>query len=161
MRRLFVLVLVASAGFVQYTSRSLPPVVASHFGPGGTANAYMGKGHYTALMIAVVVTVPLVISAFSLLVRLIPPQFVNLPNKEYWLAPERRAASLEALASLSVGFAGALAVFLAFVHWLVVRANSVQPAQLPEAWLFVGLALFAVATLGWLFSILRRFDRVP
>ena len=121
----------------------------------------MGKGSYTMLMLALVVAVPGLVAASALLVRVLPPQLVNLPNKRYWLSPERRAESLEALASLSRRFAAALAVFLCFVHWLVVRANAVQPPKLQETWLFGGLAVFGAATLLWIFSLYRRFGRAP
>jgi serine/threonine-protein kinase len=112
-------------------------------------------------MLALVVGVPGLIASTTFLVRRLPPKMINLPNKSYWLAPERRAATLEALASLSLRFAQTLAVFLCFVHWLVVRANAVQPPKLPESWLFVGLAGFGAVMLGWLFVLCRRFGRVP
>ena len=161
MHRVFLLVLVVAGAFVWLTSGGLPPVVASHFGPGGAANGFMDKGMYTAFMLAVVVAVPALIALSGQLVRVLPPQLINLPNRQYWLAPQRRAATLESLSSLSVRFAFALVVFLCFVHWLVVQANAVQPARLPEAPLFVGLALFGVATVLWLFALFRRFGRVP
>ena len=128
---------------------------------GGGADGYMGKGLYTLLMLGLVVVVPAFIAASSLVVRRLPPQLVNLPNKRYWLAPERRDASLQALGSLNSRFALALAVFLCFVHWLVVQAHSAQPPRLNEAWFLSGLALFGVATLLWLVSLFRRFGRVP
>jgi hypothetical protein len=161
MRRFFFLVLIAAGVFVWLTSGALPSVVASHFGPGGRADGFMAKGSYTTLMLALVVAVPALVASTALLVRVLPPKLVNLPNKQYWLSPERRAASLEALESLSLRFAIALAVFLCFVHWLVVRANSVQPSSLQEAWLFVGLAVFGAATLAWVYSLFRRFALVP
>ena len=161
MRRVLLLVLVVAAGFVWLTSGDLPPVVASHFGSGGAANGFMGKGTYTAFMLAVVVAVPALIGFSGQLVRVLPLQLVNLPNKQYWLAPQRRAATLESLSSLSVPFALALVVFLCFVHWLVVQANAVRPARLPEGSLFVGLAVFGVATVLWLVVLSRRFGRVP
>jgi len=161
MRRFFVLVLVAAGAFVWLTSGALPAVVASHFGPGGIANGYMGRSTYTLLMLALVIAVPALIASSMLVVRVLPPQFVNLPNKRYWLAPERRAASLEALGGLGLRFAIALAVFLCFVHWLVVQANTVQPPRLSEPWFLASLAVFGAATLGWLFSLYRRFGHVP
>jgi uncharacterized membrane protein len=161
MQRIFLLVLIVAAAFVWFTSGALPPVVASHFGPGGAANGFMSKGTYTAFMLAVVVAVPALIALSGQLVRILPPQLINLPNRQYWLAPQRRAATLESLSSLSSRFALALVVFLCFVHWLVVRANASQPARLPEASLFVGLAVFGAATLFWLFALFRRFGRVP
>src|SRR5678816_2552229 len=121
----------------------------------------MRRATYTLLMLGLVILVPLLVAASTLLVRVLPPQLVNLPNKRYWLAPERRAASLEALGSLGLRFAVALAVFLCFVHWLVAQANSVQPPRLAETWFLVGLAVFGAATLGWIYGLFRRFRRVP
>jgi hypothetical protein len=60
-----------------------------------------------------------------------------------------------------VPLALALVAFLCFVHWLVVQANAVQPARLAERSLFVGMAVFGVATALWLVVLLRRFGRVP
>ena len=90
-----------------------------------------------------------------------PPQLIDLPNKQYWLAPERRAATLDSLSSMGLPFAFALVVFLCFVHWLVLKANAVQPAQLAEVPLLVGLAVLGVATLLWLLALFRRFRHVP
>ena len=161
MRRVLLLVLVVAAGFGWLTSGDLPPVVASHFGSGGAANGFMGKGTYTAFMLAMVVAIPALIGFSGQLVRVVPLQLVNLPNKQYWLAPQRRAATLESLSSIGVPFALALVVFLCFVHWLVVQANAVQPARLSEGSLFVGLAVFGVAMVLWLVVFFRRFGRVP
>src|SRR5664279_3219394 len=161
MQGIFILVLVAAAAFVWITSGDLPPVVASHFGPGGTANGFMGKGMYIAVMLAVVVAVPALVGMSGQLVRVLPVQLVNLPNKQYWLAPERRAATIESLSSVSAVFSLALVVFLCFVHWLVVQANAVQPAKLREGPLFMGLAVFSVATVLWLVVLFRKFGRVP
>ena len=161
MRRAFVLVLALAGAFVWLTSGGLPDVVASHFGPGGAANGFVSRSTYTSLMLAVVVAVPALIALSGQLVRVLPVQLVNLPNKGYWLAPQRRAATLEALSSMSAAFATALAVFLCFVHWLVVQANAGQPAKLQEASLIVGLVVFGVATVLWLLVLFRRFGRVP
>src|SRR5678816_209797 len=105
----------------------------------------MRRATYTLLMLGLVILVPSLVAATNLLVRVLPPQFVNLPNKRYWLAPERRAASLEALGGLGLRFAIALAVFLCFVHWLVVQANTVQPPRLSEPWFLASLAVFGAA----------------
>lgn len=161
MRRVLLVVLFVAGAFVWLTSGSLPPVVASHFGPGGAANGFMGKELYTAFMLALVLGVPGLVASTTLLIRILPSQVVNLPNKQYWLAPERRAPTLEALASMSLRLAAALAVFMCFMHWLVVRANAVQPPRLQENWFVLGLLVFGAVTLTWLFLLYRRFGRVP
>jgi len=159
MQRALLPVLIAAAGFVWYTSLGLPPEMASHFGPGGTPNGFSSRGTYTTLMLCMVVGVPLIVASTARLTTVLPVELINLPNREYWLAPERRAATLEALSSLSTAFALAVALFLCFGHWLVVRANAVEPARLQESWLFTGLALFGAAMLLWVVSLLRRFGR--
>jgi uncharacterized membrane protein len=161
MQRVLVFVLVLAGGFVWLTSGDLPSVVASHFGAGGNANGFMSKSMYTALMLAAVMAIPSLVGFSGQLVRVVPLQSVNLPNKEYWLAPQRRAATLESLSSLSGLFAIVLTFFMCFVHWLVVQANALQPARLSEGSLFAGLAGFGVITALWLVALFRRFSRVP
>lgn len=161
MQRTFLVILVVASAFVWLTSGDLPPVVASHFGPGGAANGFTSKSTYTAFMLALVIAVPALIGFSAMFVRILPPRLINLPNRDYWLAPERRTATLDSLSSMSLVFASALVVFMCFVHWLVVQANAVQPATLTEAPLFAGLGVFGVVTVLWLIALFRRFDRVP
>ena len=161
MRRLFLALLVLAGAFVKSTSAGLPAVVASHFGPGGVANGFMGKGTYEVFMLALVVGVPALAAFSARLLRNMPADFVNLPHRQYWLAPERRAATFESLSSLTLWFAMALAVFLSYCHWLVVRAHATQPPELPETWFLAGLGLFGTFTLAWLFVLFRRFGRPP
>lgn len=141
------------------TSATLPGVVASHFGPGGVANGFMSKNTYELFMLALVVGVPALLASFPRLLRIVPPQFVNLPHREYWLAPERRAATLEILTSFSLWFAMVLAVFLCFCHWLVIQAHATQPPKPPKICFFAGLGLFSAVTLAWVTLLFRRFGR--
>lgn len=159
MRKLFFALLVLAGAFVKSTSAGLPAVVASHFGPGGVANGFMDKSIYEVFMLALVVGVPALVAFSTRLLRVMPPQFVNLPHRQYWLAPERRAATFESLSSLTLWFAMALAVFLSYCHWLVVRAHATQPPELPEIWFFSGLGLFSAFTLAWACVLFRRFGR--
>lgn len=161
MRRLFFAFLALAGAFVKSSSAGLPAMVVSRFGPGGVANGFMGKGTYEVFMLALVVGVPALVAFSTRLLRHMPPEFVNLPYRQYWLAPERRAATFESLSSLALGFAMALAVFLSFCHWLVVRAHATQPPELPGTWFFAGLGLFGAFMLSWIFVLFRRFGRPP
>ena len=89
MQRTFLVILVVASAFVWLTSGDLPPVVASHFGPGGAANGFTSKSTYTAFMLALVIAVPALIGFSAMFVRILPPRLINLPNRDYWLAPER------------------------------------------------------------------------
>jgi hypothetical protein len=145
--------------FVWLTSDRLPSLVASHFAVGGVANGFMQRSTYVVFMIAVTVLVPSLIALSGRLVHVLPIDLINLPNRDHWLAPERRAATLASLSARPVAFAALLAAFLCFVHWRVVRANLLQPPRLDETPFIAGLVLFAIATAVWLALLFLRFRR--
>jgi hypothetical protein len=160
MRLLIVTVAFATA-FVFLTSGSLPPLVASHFIAGGTANGFMPRATYLRFVITLLVGLPLFVALISTLTSVLPARFVNVPNREYWLAPERQADTVDYLRKHGTRFAVLLAVFLCFVHWLVVQANERNPAHFPETLFFAGMAAFIVGLAIWLGSLIVHFRRHP
>lgn len=148
---------IAGVAFVVMSAWSLPDPVASHFGDEGLANAFMSRGAYTALMAGLAGGIPLLLAGSVIAAMRLSGDKINLPNREYWLAPERRAQSVEWLIRHMHGFALALLVFLCFVHWLVMRANALQPPRLEEPLFVGGLVAFFLFLAGWLISLLLRF----
>jgi uncharacterized membrane protein len=158
---MFVLFVVCAAGFVWMTSDSLPALVASHFGVSGTADRFMPRDAYVRFMLAFVVVLPLFIVGLTTLILGSPNARINVPNREYWLAPERREETVSFLRLHTLRFGGMLVVFLCYVHWLVVRANEAQPVRLDSRWFIGGLAVFLVFALGWAKVLIGRFRQVP
>ena len=126
MRKAFFPVLAATVVFVWWSAGAMPEVVASHFEAGGVANGFMPRRQYVGFMVFVVVLVPSLLFFVGRLASRLPVQFINLPNKQYWLAPERRAATLTSLGNFGVWAAYATLGLLCLVHWFVVRANLQQ-----------------------------------
>jgi len=155
--RLLLGTLVLGIIFVLVSGESLPPVVASHFAVGGVANGFMPRATYLRFMVALVLCLPLLIALLASITSLLPVRFINLPNREYWLAPERQANSLAYLRNHGARFGVLLVVFLCFVHWLVVRANSLSPAQFPVSMFFPGFAAFLVGLVIWLGALVVHF----
>jgi len=155
--RSFVGVLLAATAFILYTGRGLPPIVASHFGAAGEANGSMTRGAYLAFMLVVTVGLPaLVVFALDATLRA-GTRFINLPNRDYWLAPERREDTIAFLLGQNVRFGTLLVVFLAYTHALVVAANGRQPPQLSSGAMLAGLVMFLLLTLLGLVRLVRRF----
>ena len=109
----------------------------------------MSGGHYLPLLAAFTVG------------RLPKGTRINLPNREYWLSPERRAATIAILASQAARFACMMLLFLCYIHWLVVCADSVTPPHLSSLGIKIGLAVFLIGTLSWVVSLVQRFRRAP
>ncbi|MES1163007.1 MAG: hypothetical protein ABUL50_08090, partial [Rhizobacter sp.] len=84
---------------------------------------------------------------------------LKLPNKEYWLAPERRAETVATLRVHMMRFGSLLIVFLGAVHGLVVRANLLHPPRLEGVPLMALVGLFLVATLLWVRVLHGRFEK--
>ncbi|WP_334159213.1 DUF1648 domain-containing protein [Oryzomicrobium sp.] len=160
MKPLLILTTCATA-FVWATGHTLPSVVASHFDIGGHANSFMPRDAYVWLMLALVVAMPLVTAVIPHWALRNPGIRINIPNRRYWLAPERRAATIDYLARQSVRFSILLLAFLCYVHWLVIQANQAVPLLLPVPYFIAGLVVFLSATLAWLVALTRHFRKAP
>ena len=159
--RLLLVTLLLAVVFVVATGGSLPPVVASHFIAGGVANGFMPRATYLRFMTALLVGLPLLIALLSSVMAILPINRINLPNREYWLAPERRRDTLAYLRKHGIHFGFILTLFLCFVHWLVVRANAFSPPRFPESLFFIGVAAFLLALAVWLGGFIAHFRLRP
>jgi uncharacterized membrane protein len=155
----FLLLLVVLAVFVWRTSQALPPIVASHFSASGAANGFMPRGIYTVLVMALVVGAPLLLALVPAAAAGKGARSLNIPHRDYWLAPERREATVACIRTHGRWFAAAVALFLTYAHWLVVRANALPPPVLSTAGIASGLVVFFLALAVWLAVLFRRFGR--
>ena len=156
------LALLAAAGvFVLATGLTMPPQVASHFDGSGAANGFMSRAGYLSFMLVLVVGLPALFVAAQRLLHALAPRYLNVPHREYWLAPERREATIRYMEGYLLCFAWALVVFLCVVHWSVVDANRSQPPRLSSALFLPALGAFLAFALGWAIALYRRFPRPP
>jgi uncharacterized membrane protein len=154
------LVWTLALAFIALTSLRLPPVVASHFGAGGAANGYMPRTMYLAVLLGIMLAVPLLLVHAIASACRSRPDLINLPERDYWLAPQRIDETIARLEHAMRGFAAGLLVFLCAVHALVVQANSLPVQRLPSAWFAGALAAFVLFVLVWIASLSRAF-RAP
>ncbi len=148
-----------AAIFILVSSAQLPPVVASHFSGSGAADGFMPRASYAVLMTVLAVGIPGMLSFFATRFMDSPHPPVNIPNRAYWLAPERREATLRYLGSRLRWLGLGVMVFLCYIHGLVLLANREQPAALP-AWPFaIGMVLFLFMVFAWTLAVTRRFSK--
>jgi len=140
--------------------RVLPERVATHFGPGGEPNDWMDRTAATILLGGFQLVFPLLLLSVVRLLKWIPNAFINIPHREYWLAPERRETALAWLARPMSGIAGLTAALLVATSHLTFRAN-VRAGRLEEFPFLVCLAIYLAGTFLLVIRILRRFGRVP
>lgn len=151
---------VAFLAMMAATYRQLPLRVASHFGADGVANGWSSRESYVWTLIAIVTVCTLTMMGISAIIRITPTNLVNLPHREYWLAPERREATIAAVQRFGFLMAGLTSLLFLALHLLTVAANESQPAVLSgAAWWLLGA--FLAATGAMVFLLYRRFARLP
>ena len=158
---LFLALLVAGGAILALTANLLPEQVASHFGSGGVASGFMARSDYLLFMLVMTLGIPLLIAVFTVLVPwLVPIDKLRVPNRDYWLSPERRQATMAGLATSGLGMASIVALFLIAVHLLIISANRQAPPHLDSATLWALVGALVVASVFWQFLRWRRF-KVP
>jgi len=138
----------------------LPDRIPVHYDVAGRVDGWGAKGPFV-LAFAVLPAVLLgLLGALRPLLRRLPDSLINLPNKGYWLAPERRAETLERMGD-QLAILIAMAVLLADGQlYLALRAALSERPSLSTGWLWGMLAAFVAASVAWGVALSRSF-RVP
>ncbi len=145
--------------YVFVTSANLPDIAATHFNAGGEPNAWSSRTSYRAFMAFLIVGIPLLLAVLPDVVGRRWPQLLNIPNRAYWMAPERVAATLASLRTRTSLLAMATIGLQCFAHRLVLAANAARRPELDGRTLLIGLGVFAGFVVCWIVATYRRFKR--
>lgn len=159
LRIVFIVSIVAAGAFILSSGDDLPATVATQFGAAGAPVSWMSRGGYRIFMLCLAVGIPVLIVG---LIAWLPGRFpnrVNVPNRGYWFEPERRDGSLAYLHSFSLVLGTLMAVFMAAIHWLLVRTNAAGTPQLDMGLLLTLLGLFILAEGFCVVALSRRFRK--
>lgn len=154
---LFLVAMLATAAFVLATTDALPPHVATHFGGAGLADGWMTRDGYRRFMLLFIVVLPLGIVATMGWLPRIRPGWINIPNREHWLAPERRAATVDYLLAHACRLGVLMEALIAAIHSLLLAANAASPPRLSTTLFVTLLVAFLVALGVWIAALYRRF----
>ena len=156
----FVLAIFAAVHFSAYYSQ-LPDLLQSHFNGQGHPNGLQTKPVFFGFFVGLTVLVAFVIFGLPALIRALPLELLNVPNKSYWFAPEHREDSLQFLSAWSAWFGCAVFLVCCFACDYAVKSN-LHPQNRPDPAQFVyALVAFLTFALVWIIRILRHFARIP
>lgn len=158
----FVALLAASAAYFVAGGDALPERVAVHFAADGSANGFAGREEYRHFLLLFGLGVPLAAAlGTALLPALLPVSLINLPNKDYWFAPERRAQSLLYLSGQGFWLGCLLLLLMCGVHALVSAANQAAAVgrHLDGSTFVWVLGVFAAGMVAWAAALILRFRR--
>jgi uncharacterized membrane protein len=157
----FVVIAIVATIYFLSNYAQLPEIVASHFNGRGVANGWQTKSSFLTAFAGVVAIAALLTFGVPFLVSKVPVQLINLPHKEYWLAPEHRAETMAILGGSFAWFGCAVLVVVTTAINYAVGRNLHPEAQMnPPALVYV-LGGFVVFALVWSIRMLAYFSRVP
>jgi len=137
-----------------------PEHLASHFNGQGVPNGWSSKDAFygltagiMALMVVVFLWLPRQRWFFNYKTR-------NLPNREYWFAPERAEASTDFLKAQWLWFGAASIALQTVVMFLAIDANLNPPPRLSSMTGWIVLVYFVYVAV-WLFQLFNRFRHIP
>ena len=154
----FIALLLLAILFVTGTASELPPMVASHFDASGQPNAFMSRSGYIRFMLCFAVGFPVVIVIILTMVYSRATD-LKLPNRDYWLAPQRLNRTRAFLVAHGVWFGSLLVTLVCYVHWLELRANRLLPPHLSNQTFAALMLAFLIATGVWISALMFAFRR--
>ena len=121
----FVGLLLLAALLIVQSSNGLPARMAVHFDAAGNPNSFMPANRYLRLTLLFALGLPIALVGIMTAVFSRAIDF-KLPNRDYWLAPERLARTRSVLVRHGIWAGSLLTGFMCFMHWLVL-AHSLYP----------------------------------
>jgi uncharacterized membrane protein len=122
-----------------------PPQVPVHYGIDGAPDRFGSPLELLVVQIAAVGLGTLLFASLPAITRRIPIHFLNFPNKEYWLAEQRRDLTLVRLGRFSDAFGIAHNVLWILLIALLSPHSSAAPTQV----LGLLIGAFLAFTVGW------------
>ena len=138
----------------------LPDTVAIHFRLGGAADGWASSSTNTLMMLGMDTLLFCSLYFAPRLLAGAPRKWISLPNRDYWLSPDRLPLAVQLFARHMWRFGTALFLFMFVAGLLSLRANLSDPVRLDESVLLTALAIFLGYTVYWTVMLVRAF-RIP
>ncbi len=149
-------------GLLQWANvySQLPATMASHFTGDGTPNGWQPKEVFFGLTSIILAFTAIPAFFVSRKISKLAPDKINLPNKEYWLAPERREGTWRFISAFMAWFGCALLFVLLYAVSQAINYNlpSIHRFDSRGMWIVLGGFILSV-TLGLAYFV-RHFYKV-
>jgi uncharacterized membrane protein len=156
---LLALLYVGFLGYMFASTPALPDRVATHFNFAGQPDGWMTRTQHLVFMTLFGIGLPLIFVLLSFLTRILPNDVINVPRRDYWLAPQRRDETMRYLMRHCWWPACLAVVFVAGIQYLVVEANRQAPAQFSLTGILLIATGFAAGIVVWAIVMMRHFYR--
>ena len=138
-----------------------PDLMAAHFNAQGSPDRFVPRADFFAFQIKTLLVMIVVSLAMQLLFFIIPIRIINMPNRKYWLAPDRRDNTLDRLSSFAALVFGMILLMIQAAFEISVYANLQTPVIF-NAQLMALVVLVSILVIGLALALLvRSFRNIP
>ena len=153
--------LLGGLGMMAYYYPQMPQRMAAHFAADGYPNGWQPRDAYFLIMLAVCAAsaIPAFVAPWQIARQ--PDQRIHLPNKNFWLAPERRQETFRYFAAIMSWFSCAILFVLLAGTFLAFRANLDPGHRFNSEAMLIVLGAFLLFLVSLIILLLSRFRQVP
>jgi uncharacterized membrane protein len=156
---IFVVLCLGFIMFLVWSAQLLPERVATHFGMHGLPNGWMSRSWHLWFTGAFGIGISLFIVVLGWFNKFIPQNGINIPNRQYWLSPQRRSQTCNDIFCLMLWLACMMIVFFAGIEFVIIKANQTSPVHLPIGF-YILVSGFLVLVLVWSLIMIRHFSKI-
>lgn len=137
---------------------ALPEIVATHFDNQGNPNGWMSRQTFLIFEVILVLFVSGEFLLVPWFIGRMPNSRINIPNKAYWLTPERRADALAIFGAYFEVFGAVILILSTVVNHFVYLANIRRQNLSGNVWIVIVSFLVFVAV--WAIKLIREFRNI-
>jgi len=129
---------------------SLPDKVISHYNLSGKPNGYSSREGFIIFQAIIGLIISLSFIIPYLIAGRLSDKNINLPNKEYWLAPERRAKTIDIQRIYFSLFGIISMIFIILLNMISFKSNTSENVNLgTEFFIIFGLFVIGIFYSSW------------
>ncbi len=156
-RALLAFLAVGFLGQILYYFPNLPGNMASHFNGLGEPDGWMSKQSFLILEGVILLIIIAEFTLLPLAIAKMPQSLITLPNKDYWLADEKRGATFSTIQHYFEWFSvGLFGLFIA-INEMVFRANLAKQNLSNSIWIILAVYFLFVGI--WLIKFILQFRK--
>lgn len=135
----------------------LPERIPVHFDLAMQPDRWAAKNTAFLLHLGITLFFALLFHLMNWIFYKIPDSWINLPHKDYWLAPERKKQTFDALTTFFIWLGNVTMLFVTIVFNLTYQANFAYDQSGHKFWFAFG---FFLLTIGYMvFHLFKRFQK--
>ena len=136
----------------------MPERMASHFAGDGRPNGWQPRDAFFLIMLVASASSALVAFFTPWRIASQPKARINLPNRDYWLAPERRPQTMNYISAFMAWFGCAVLFVLISGTFLAFQANLAPDQHFNSQALLLVLIAFLLFLLIGVIRFVRHFQ---